>query len=664
MTEAVRLPEAVLVANRGEIAVRIIRTLRRMGVRAVAVYSDPDADAPHVRLADLAVRLGPAPPAASYLDVDRVVAAAQSTGADAVHPGYGFLSENPELPRACTAAGVVFVGPPADAIETMGDKARARRVMRDAGVPVVPGTASGDLDDAALLAAADDIGLPVMVKPVAGGGGKGMAVVDDRERLAEALQAARRQAASAFGDDRILLERFVARPRHIEVQVLADDHGSVVHLGERECSLQRRHQKIVEEAPSPLLDAATRAAIGASAVAAARACGYRGAGTVEYIVSAAQPDTFYFLEMNTRLQVEHPVTELISGLDLVEWQIRIAAGAPLSFSQDQVAMCGHAVEARVYAEDPSRNFLPTGGTVLAYAEPAGHGVRVDSGVRAGTAVPRVYDPLLAKVIAHGPDRTAALRRLDAALGRFAVLGMQTNTGFLRRLLDHASVRSGDIDTGLVGRVLDELTPDTVPDHVLAAAALAHLAALEREPVRSTFDLPGGWRLGDPAWTPLRLVGGRRDATVHIQGSSVAASVLIDGGAPLAARATRDAAVVHAQLDGVTRTYHCAEDGDLMWIAHRGDVWTLRQQERLAAGGDADSRGGPVIAPMPGAVTAVHVRNGDTVTTGQPLVVLEAMKMEHQLLAPADGVVRDLAVGPGDQVEMEHKLLTVETPAAD
>ena len=652
---------AVLVANRGEIAVRIIRTLRRMGIAAVAVFSDADAGAPHVGMADVAVRLGPASPAESYLHVDRVVAAARSTGATALHPGYGFLSEHPALARSCADAGVVFIGPPATAIEAMGDKARARHVMRTAGVPVVPGTDAGDLDDDALVAAAVEIGVPIMVKPVSGGGGKGMTVVSDAGYLRDAIGTARRQAAAAFGDDRVLLERFVERPRHIEVQVLADDHGTTLHLGERECSLQRRHQKIVEEAPSPLLDAGTRAAIGASAVAAAEACGYRGAGTVEFIVSADRPGVFWFLEMNTRLQVEHPVTEEVFGLDLVEWQVRVAAGAALPWTQDELTATGHAIEARIYAEDPDRGFLPTGGTVLVYREAAGAGVRVDSGIATGTAVPGMYDPLLAKVVAHGPDRAAALRRLDRALADTTVLGMRTTTGFLRRLLGLDDVRAGDLDTGLVERHLDELRSGPPPDDVLVAVAMGRVAARAATAGASAFDAVGGWRIGEHAWTTLRLTGGDRTATVQVRGTPDAAEVRIDEGDAVAAWATLDGVDLEVGWRGGGSRYVFAEVDGTAWIGRDGDAWMLREQEALAAARRSVTSGGPVLAPMPGTVTAVHVSEGEAVTAGQTLLVLEAMKMEHRITAPTDGTVRDLSVGAGDRVEIDRELLVVDTP---
>jgi acetyl-CoA/propionyl-CoA carboxylase biotin carboxyl carrier protein len=651
--------DAVLVANRGEIALRIMRTLRRLAITAVAVYSDVDGDAPHVRAADMAVRLGPGPARDSYLHIERVIAAAQRAGVQAVHPGYGFLAENPDFAAACARAGLVLVGPPAEVIATMADKARARRLMRSAGVPVVPGTDTGELDDDALVAAAHTMGPPLMVKPVAGGGGKGMVVVEDLDELPLALQAARRQARAAFADDRLLLERLVTRPRHIEVQVLADGRGAVVALGERECSLQRRHQKIVEEAPSPLLDAPTRARIGASAVEAARACGYRGAGTVEFIVSDAAPSTFFFLEMNTRLQVEHPVTEMVTGLDLVEWQVRIAAGAPLSFTQAEVTTSGHAVEARVYAEDPARDFLPTGGTVILACEPGGAGVRVDSGVTTGTVVPTLYDPLLAKVIAHGADRRQALGRLEHALRDMTLLGVQTNAGFLQRLLSDDDVRAGALDTGLVARRVDDLAACPVPDHVLVAAALGHLEARERTDVRNAFDLTGGWRLGEPAWTALRLRAGERTATVRTRGRLDAADVTVDDGAVLPARALSDGTALSVDLDGVRRRYRLAERGAVIWVAYRGVAWALHREERLEAARHTATGGGPVVSPLPGTVVTVEVDPGVAVSAGEVLAVVEAMKMEHQVIAPSDGVVTDVAVRPGDQVTIDQTLLVVE-----
>ncbi|MGH9058555.1 MAG: acetyl-CoA carboxylase biotin carboxylase subunit, partial [Acidimicrobiales bacterium] len=450
---------SVLVANRGEIAVRIFRTLRALGIRSIGVHTDADAGARHVGDADTAVRID------SYLDIAGVVDAAVASGAEAVHPGYGFLSENAGLARAVTEAGLVWIGPPASAIDLMGDKIRAKQTVSAAGVPVVPGRNQPGLSDAELIDAAVEVGLPVLLKPSAGGGGKGMRRVDDPDALAAEIASARREARGAFGDDTLLVERWVTRPRHIEVQVFADRHGSVIHLGERECSLQRRHQKIVEEAPSPLIDPATRARIGASAVDAARACGYEGAGTVEFIVSADHPDEYFFMEMNTRLQVEHPVTEAVTHTDLVAWQLAVAAGEPLPLRQDQVRLDGHAIEARVYAEDPARGFLPAAGTVVRLVEPTDRPhVRIDSGLAEGTVVGTTYDPMLAKVIAWGPDRAAALARLDGALAETAVLGVTTNVGFLRGLLASPDVVAGRLDTELVERVAPGLRAPGPGEH--------------------------------------------------------------------------------------------------------------------------------------------------------------------------------------------------------
>jgi acetyl-CoA/propionyl-CoA carboxylase biotin carboxyl carrier protein len=489
--------DVVLVANRGEIARRVLRTLRALGIRSVAVYSEADRDAVHVREADTAVCVGPAAPAESYLRIDAVIGAARATGAQAIHPGYGFLSENAAFARACADAGIVFIGPGVEALETMGDKIRAKRHVSAAGVPTVPGVSEPGLDDDALAAAAAGMTYPILIKPSAGGGGKGMHVVAATDELPEALATARRVAAAAFGDDTLLLEQLVESPRHIEVQVLADAHGAVVHLGERECSLQRRHQKVIEEAPSPLLDPATRERIGQAACRVARSVGYTGAGTVEFLVPAAQPGTFYFMEMNTRLQVEHPVTELVTGTDLVAQQIRVAAGEPLDLAQEDVVLTGHAVEARLYAEDPARGFLPTAGTVLALEEASGPGIRVDSALAPGLTVGSDYDPLLAKVVAWGADRAQALDRLDLALADTVVLGVGTNTEYLRALLADPGVRAGVMDTTLIERRLPELE-FTAPDESHFAAAAAHLARHRPADPRPAGDTgpwsrPDGWR---------------------------------------------------------------------------------------------------------------------------------------------------------------------------
>ncbi|WP_086736478.1 acetyl/propionyl/methylcrotonyl-CoA carboxylase subunit alpha [Streptomyces glaucescens] len=632
--------DTVLVANRGEIAVRVIRTLRALGVRSVAVFSDADADARHVREADTAVRIGPAPATESYLSVERILQAAERSGAQAVHPGYGFLAENAGFARACAEAGLVFIGPPADAIALMGDKIRAKETVRAAGVPVVPGGRDPELADAAR-----ELGAPVLLKPSAGGGGKGMRLVRDLDVLDDEIAAARREARASFGDDTLLVERWIDRPRHIEIQVLADAHGNVVHLGERECSLQRRHQKIIEEAPSVLLDEETRAAMGEAAVQAARSCGYVGAGTVEFIVPGSDPSQYYFMEMNTRLQVEHPVTELVTGLDLVEWQLRVAAGEKLPYAQDDIRLTGHAVEARICAEDPARGFLPSGGTVLRLREPQGDGVRTDSGLSEGTEVGSLYDPMLSKVIAYGPDRATALRRLRAALAETVTLGVPTNAGFLRRLLAHPAVVAGDMDTGLVEREAAGLVPDEVPEEVYEAAAAVRLDALRprQEGWTDPFSVPSGWRLGGeprPVAFPLRVPG--LDAVTRtVRGTH-----------------TVTADRVSVTLDGVRHTFDRAGD----WLGRDGDAWQVRDHDPVAASLDRAAHAGAdsLTAPMPGTVTVVKVAVGDEVTAGQSLMVVEAMKMEHVVSAPHAGTVAELDVTPGTTVAMDQ-VLAVITP---
>ncbi|MCE4943830.1 acetyl/propionyl/methylcrotonyl-CoA carboxylase subunit alpha [Streptomyces albulus] len=643
--------DTVLVANRGEIAVRVITTLRALGIRSVAVYSDADADARHVQEADTAVRIGPAPATESYLSAPRLLDAAARTGAQAVHPGYGFLAENAAFARACTDAGLVFIGPPADAIDLMGDKIRAKETVRAAGVPVVPGSSGSGLSDAELAAAAREIGMPVLLKPSAGGGGKGMRLVREADRLADEIAAARREARSSFGDDTLLVERWIDRPRHIEIQVLADGHGNVLHLGERECSLQRRHQKIIEEAPSVLLDAATRAAMGEAAVQAARSCGYRGAGTVEFIVPGKDPSGYCFMEMNTRLQVEHPVTEMITGLDLVEWQLRIAAGERLPYAQEHLSFTGHAIEARICAEDPARDFLPTGGTVLTLREPAGDGTRTDSGLSEGAEVGSRYDPMLAKVIAHGPDRASALRKLRAALAATVTLGVLTNAGFLRRLLAHPDVASGELDTGLVERVAADLVPDAVPDEVYAAAAAVRQAALE-----STADA-GGWRDPFAAPTGFRL-GGEPAPVRHwlrVPGQDPVAYDVRPGVTPERFEVTADE--VRVTVDGIRHTFHRGGH----WLGRDGDAWHVTDHDPVAEALREAARGHGVdtlAAPMPGTVTVVKVAVGDEVAAGQGLLVVEAMKMEHVISAPHAGTVTELDVTPGSTVAMDQVLAVV------
>ncbi|GAA0458471.1 biotin carboxylase N-terminal domain-containing protein [Streptomyces sp. NPDC046215] len=707
--------DTVLVANRGEIAVRVIRTLRELGIRSVAVFSDADADARHVREADTAVRIGPAAAAQSYLSAERLLEAAARTGAQAVHPGYGFLAENAAFARAVTGAGLAFIGPPAAAIELMGDKIRAKETVRAAGVPVVPGSSGSGLSDAELAASAREIGMPVLLKPSAGGGGKGMRLVRAEALLGEEIAAARREARSSFGDDTLLVERWVDRPRHIEIQILADGHGNVLHLGERECSLQRRHQKIIEEAPSPLLDAATRAAMGEAAAQAARSCSYTGAGTVEFIVPGDDPASYFFMEMNTRLQVEHPVTELITGLDLVEWQLRVAAGEALPFTQDDITLTGHAVEARICAEtarptaDGRVDFLPSAGTVLALGEPAGEGVRVDSGLSEGTEVGTSYDPMLAKVIAYGPDRPTALRRLRAALAETTVLGVDTNAGFLRRLLAHPSVVSGALDTGLVDRDAATLVRTSVPDEVYAAAALLRQAALEpaaraADAWVDPFSVPTGWRLGgEPAWTAHHVrVAGQDAVTVRVRarggtGTEVclpgteAASLPAEatGTEPLPPRGpgglppvsgkggvgeenpahparivTLSPHTVTIELDHVTHTFTRATGPDGTWLGRDGDTWHVQDHDPVTARGTTGAaHAGALTAPMPGTVTLVKAAVGEKVSAGQSLLVVEAMKMEHVISAPHDGTVTELDVTAGATVAMDQVLAVVTPDAA-
>ncbi|KQO99653.1 acetyl/propionyl/methylcrotonyl-CoA carboxylase subunit alpha [Leifsonia sp. Leaf264] len=642
----------VLVANRGEIAVRVIRTLRRLGIRSVAVYSDADADAVHVRLADTAVRLGPADARESYLDGERVISAALGTGAQAIHPGYGFLSENEAFAAACEAAGIVFIGPGEQALEVMGDKIRAKLHVAGSAVPVVPGVSDASLDDAALADAALGVGFPLLIKPSAGGGGKGMQLARAAEELPEAIAGARRVAASAFGDDTLLLERYIEQPRHIEVQVLADAHGAVVHLGERECSLQRRHQKVIEEAPSPLLDAETRERIGRAACDAARSVDYRGAGTVEFLVSASRPDDFFFIEMNTRLQVEHPVTELVTGFDLVEQQLRVAAGEPLAFAQSDVRLTGHAIEARVYAESPERGFLPSTGTVLAYAEPQGAGIRIDSGIAEGSDVGSHYDPMLAKVIAHGSDRVEALARLDAALADTVVLGVDTNIAFLRTLIADPAVQSGDLDTGLIDR-MPPLSPP-VPSPELLAEVAAALGATDRQqpgPASPLWRSRSGFRLGTP-----------RPRTLTFLVNEALVEVAVASQAGLDTRATQG-----QPLHRTSTTL--ARSGSTIWVHSDSaayELTVLTRAARLARSLAAIDRVGKdhspeLRAPMPGTVTAVHVADGDEVEAGQAIVSIEAMKMEHRVSSPINGRV-SLATSEGALVRRDDIVASV-TPIA-
>ncbi len=650
---------SVLVANRGEIVVRICRTLAARGMGSVAVYTGEDAGAPHVLAADRAVGIP------DYLSAPALVVAAAAAGADAVHPGYGVLAEDAGFARAVLAAGLAWIGPPPAAIDAMGDKIRAKAMVAAAGVPVVPGAGQPGMSDAELLEAALAIGLPVLLKPAAGGGGKGMRRVEAAESLAEEIAAARREAEGAFGDGTLLAERWIARPRHVDVQVFADQHGAVVHLGERECSLQRRHQKIVEESPSPLLDETARRSMTASALEVARACGYVGAGTVEFIVSADRPGEYYFMEMNTRLQVEHPVTEAVTGIDLVDWQIRVADGEPLPVAQDALHFSGHAIEARVYAEDPGRGFLPQSGTVAALSEPSGPGIRVDSALAAGTRVGTRYDPMLAKVVAWAPSRDEALARLRRALQQTVVLGVSTNVGYLARLLGQADVVAGRLDTELVDRTLAELGAPRGPDtHRAALAATARMALdLEPAPHRAgPWDVPDGWRAGNGEPWGLDLLVDGEPVAVAVEGRlSEGADVGVDGAPAVRvhASARRPDGSMVLTVAGETARWHTARVGGDVWVGREGSAWRVRRADVARRGrGSHGASSGPLCSPMPGVVVKVHVAAGDRVAAGDAVVSVEAMKMEHAVVARRDGTVSALWVREGQAVALDEPLAEV------
>jgi 3-methylcrotonyl-CoA carboxylase alpha subunit len=626
----------ILIANRGEIAVRVTRTAKRMGLGTVAVYSDADADALHVALADEAVRIGLPPASESYLNAGAILAAAKQTGAEAIHPGYGFLSENSEFAESCAAAGIVFVGPPPSAIRAMGLKDQAKALMAKAGVPVVPGYLGEDQSPKRLKEEAERTGYPALIKAVAGGGGKGMRRVNSKAEFAVALEGAKREAASAFGDDRVLIEKYIARPRHIEMQVFADNHGNAVHLFERDCSLQRRHQKVIEEAPAPGMPSAMRERMGEAAVKAALAVAYSGAGTVEFIADASEglkAHRFWFMEMNTRLQVEHPVTEAITGLDLVEWQLRVAAGEKLPLAQDAIRLNGHAIEARLYAEDPRADFLPSTGTLERLHLP--ETVRVDSGVREGDPVTPFYDPMIAKVIAHADTREAGAAELAHALEETQIAGLRTNTAFLIRALKHPDFISGEIDTGFIPRHQAGLIPSkSEPSlHQLAEAAL--LLVRERERAHRShdpWDRDDGFRLAVEARETINfVVDGKRKSVQLIHHRD----------------ATLEVANAKAAVGAHTNAVRL-KSGDIAVFDH-GETWTLSLYDPFAAADEQGSAADRVIAPMPGKVIQVLVRPGETVKRGAPLAVLEAMKMEHTLSAAADALVATVDVSPGDQV---------------
>lgn len=667
--------DTLLIANRGEIACRVAATARRLGIRTVAVYSDADANARHVAACDVAVHIGGPEPRASYLRADAILQAARDTGAGAIHPGYGFLSENKAFAEAAEQAGIAFVGPPASAIAAMGSKSAAKSLMEKAGVPLVPGYHGDNQDPQFLKEQADAIGYPVLIKASAGGGGKGMRVVESTGAFLDALASCQREAASSFGDDRVLIERYLQKPRHIEIQVFADTHGNCVYLFERDCSVQRRHQKVIEEAPAPGMTEERRRAMGEAAVAAARAVGYVGAGTVEFI---AEPDgRFYFMEMNTRLQVEHPVTEMITGHDLVEWQLRVAAGQPLPARQEDLCIHGHAIEARIYAENPEKGFLPSIGT-LAYLGLPAHvafangDIRVDGGVRTGDTITPFYDPMIAKLIVHGADRDQARARMLQALAQTQAVGVQTNAAFLSRLMRDSAFAAADLDTGLIERQRATLLPEPTPADaatlaLATAAVLASQGQAQSAPHAAApadpWDTRDGWRLGGRYQRQLQWIdnGETRRVSVARQGADWTLDSG-DGARPFAWRAeqaTGPARVLRITLDGRERAGTVVLHADKAHVFGDGGARVLDLYDPLAHAQDTQGdHGGGLTAPMPGKIISIAVKAGDSVAKGQPLLVMEAMKMEHTISAPADGKVEELFYAVGDQVTEGAELVSI------
>ncbi|AVA20742.1 MULTISPECIES: acetyl/propionyl/methylcrotonyl-CoA carboxylase subunit alpha [unclassified Rhizobium] len=652
----------ILIANRGEIACRIVRTARRMGIRTVAVYSDADIAALHVALADEVVHIGPATASESYLSKERIIAAARRFGAEAVHPGYGFLSENADFAEAVEAAGLVFIGPFPASIRAMGLKDAAKALMERAGVPVVPGY-HGDKQDAVFLAErAAEIGFPVLIKARAGGGGKGMRRVDRPEDFASALEAARREAKSAFGDDAVLIEKYLTQPRHIEMQVFGDSHGNVVHLFERDCSLQRRHQKVIEEAPAPGMTEEMRSAMGEAAVRAARAIDYRGAGTVEFIADVSEglsPDRFFFMEMNTRLQVEHPVTEAIAGVDLVEWQLRIAGGEPLPKSQAELAIEGWAFEARLYAEDPLRGFLPATGTLSHLRFPDGD-VRIDTGVRQGDSITPHYDPLIAKLTVHAPTRQAALAKLARALQDTQIAGTTSNLDFLVRLSQQPDFVAGHPDTGLIDREAETLTAAPIPDDIaLAIAAIFEAGALARSFARDPWQALGAWQLWGEVSRPVTLhhSGGHTNCRVIAKGQDLF-SVHFDDNAVAVRIINRNDDGCRVEIDGQQLRADFFQTPHDMTLFLDGRTHHFHRPDPLDGAEEEAAGGDRLVAPMPGLIKIVRVQEGDMVAKGEALIVMEAMKMELTLTATRDGVVESLHVGEGDQTSESAVLLSL------
>ncbi|WP_186308954.1 acetyl/propionyl/methylcrotonyl-CoA carboxylase subunit alpha [Stenotrophomonas rhizophila] len=657
----------ILIANRGEIACRVIATCQRLGIATVAVYSDADRNARHVRLADEAVAIGPAPARESYLRADAILDAARRTGAQALHPGYGFLSENADFAQACAEAGIVFIGPSAAAIRAMGDKSAAKALMQQAGVPLTPGYHGDAQDPAFLREQADGIGYPVLIKASAGGGGKGMRKVDDSAAFTEALASCQREAQSAFGNAHVLVEKYVERPRHIEIQVFGDSHGNVVYLFERDCSVQRRHQKVLEEAPAPGMTAERRAAMGKAAVDAARAVNYVGAGTVEFI---AGPDgDFYFMEMNTRLQVEHPVTECITGTDLVEWQLRVASGAPVPLQQEQLQINGHALEARLYAEDADKGFLPSTGTLRHLRLPVGSAhVRVDAGVEQGDAITPFYDPMIAKLIVWDVDRDAALRRMQQALAECEVVGVTTNAAFLRRLVMTDSFANAKLDTALIEREQAALAPrQGAADPALWA--LAAVAAVSTEPAacvdardpHSPWQARDGWRLGQRAARRLTLEQGGTQQVVAVEGHGGSWLIEVDG-TPVSATGRLLGERLALQVGETLQRARVVRDGSELYLFGSDGVQRFTLHDPVSEADQSVADAGSLVAPMPGRIVATLLAPGTQVVRGTPLLVLEAMKMEHTLQAPADGTVQGYRVKAGDQVADGAVLVDFEANA--
>jgi 3-methylcrotonyl-CoA carboxylase alpha subunit len=644
----------ILIANRGEIACRVAATARRLGIKTVAVYSEADANAKHVAVCDEAVLIGPAAAKESYLRGDKIIAVAKATGAQAIHPGYGFLSENAEFADACAEAGLVFIGPPASAMRAMGSKSAAKQLMEKANVPLVPGYHGEQQDADFLHGEADRIGYPVLLKASAGGGGKGMRVVENSAQFKDALASCKREAISSFGDDKVLAEKYLQRPRHIEIQVFADTLGNCIYLFERDCSVQRRHQKVLEEAPAPGMPAERRAAMGEAAVAAARAVGYVGAGTVEFI--ANQDGSFYFMEMNTRLQVEHPVTEMITGTDLVEWQLRVAAGEPLPKQQHELSINGHAIEARIYAENPEKGFLPSIGTLRHLGTPAavpfGLGdVRIDSGVREGDAISPFYDPMIAKLIVHGADRKQALARMAQALEQYHVVGLSTNIAFLKRLIEGQAFANADLDTGLIERNHGTLFPaaQPAPATALALAASALLGS-ENSGATDPWGQTSGWRMNQSYARQLAFSDEHAsyDSYVSYRREGWLFSASNEAPQPLSVTA-RDGSAYSIQLGGHSARGTVLRDGDVFHVFSNGAHYQLTWNDPMAHAGEAEAEDGRLTAPMPGKVVAVLASKGQEVKKGEALVIMEAMKMEHTIAAPHDGVVDDILYGVGDQV---------------